>query len=414
MDSETITHSPAGVRKIIQILKSREESSVWKKNLIYLTFAQFIAMIGMSGVFPFLSLFVRELGVTNPESARFWSGMVFAGPYFTAVIATPIWGALGDRYGRKMMIQRAIIGLAITVFLTAFSQNVYHLFIFRFLQGALSGMIAASLSFVSANTPENRSGFAIGFLQSSIAAGNILGPFLGGLIADLSGIRPVFIIVAVLCIISSILISIFVKEINLPIKGQPKSSIFNNVRYVLSRKNLLAILFLISVSQCAVSLSIPIFTFFVEKLGAPEKYLATITGLLFGALGLFNIIFSPIWGRRTDRTNWRSTLRITAAAAAIIVAAHVLAPSYHYLFPIRAAAGIFIGGIIPSLYAALNKKAPAENKGGIMGLASASTLMGSLIAFLSAGAISSAFGLSSVFLVSAALFLITALYPTKA
>jgi DHA1 family multidrug resistance protein-like MFS transporter len=413
MDHDNIPaeRNPAGIYKIVRILKSRDESRLWKKNLIYITFAQFIAMVGMSGVFPFLSLFVRQLGITDPEQERFWSGMVFAGPYFSSVIATPIWGALGDKYGRKPMIQRAIIGLAFAVFLQAFSQNVYQLFFFRFVQGALSGMIAASLSFISANTPENRSGFAIGFLQSSIAAGNILGPLLGGIVADVSGIRPVFVVVAVLCMISALFVSVFVKEMNLPKRDKSGLRLIDNFRFALKQRNLVIILSLIMLSQLALGLSIPIFTFFVEKLNAPAKYLATITGLLFGVLGLFNIIFSPYWGRKNDSKGWKSILRINSAAAGVIVAAHVLVPSYVYLFPLRAAAGIFIGGIIPSLYTALNKKAPAEKKGGIMGLASASTLMGSLIAFLTSGFISSRFGLPSIFLISGAIFLIVAFFP---
>ena len=60
-------------------------------------------------------------------------------------------------------------------------------------QGALSGFIAASLALVSANSPREKTGYALGILASATAAGNVLGPFFGGLLADAFGYRNVVI-----------------------------------------------------------------------------------------------------------------------------------------------------------------------------------------------------------------------------
>ncbi|MCI0450167.1 MAG: MFS transporter [Chlorobi bacterium] len=154
----------------------------WRKNLYIIWFAQLIAMIGMSMVIPFLPLFVKELGVTETAEVKRWSGLVVSGVFITAFIAIPFWGWLGDRVGKKKMVLRAILGLAVSQFLIGLSQDVVQLFIFRMLQGALSGFIAAALALVSSNTPKEKSGFAIGFLASSTAAGNLLGPFIGGML----------------------------------------------------------------------------------------------------------------------------------------------------------------------------------------------------------------------------------------
>ncbi|MER3329360.1 MAG: MFS transporter, partial [Candidatus Kapaibacterium sp.] len=360
--------------------------------------AQFIAMIGMSGVFPFLPLYVRELGVTDPDEAKFWSGMVFAGVYISAVIMIPIWGSLGDKYGRKFMTVRAIFGLALSVVLMAFAQDVYQLFFLRVLQGTMSGMIASSLSFVSANTPENKSGFAIGWLQSSIAAGQVFGPFFGGLMADFIGIRYVFLAVGLLCALAAILVMASLQEREFVRRTDKKYGIIWNIKFIFRDKVFFKLMTLIVLVQMGVQFTIPIFTYFVEEKGAPDDLLATVTGILFGVIAVFNIIFSPKWGRRNDDKIWQKTLKISAAISAIMYLLHILVPNFYYLIPIRAVIGIFYAALIPTLYSALSKRTIPQQKGGIMGLASGANLLGSLISFLFAGVISSVFGMDMNFI----------------
>jgi MFS family permease len=177
----------------------------WRKNL-YTLRTQFLAMVGMNLVVPFLPFYIRELGVTDPDALARWSGLVFAGPFVLSFLATPLWGALGDRYGRKPMVVRAIFGLALSQLLIGFSQDVYQLLFFRVVQGAISGFIASALALVSTNTPREKMGYAMGFMQSSSAGGMVLGPFVGGLLADLIGYRAIFFVTASLCTIAGVLV----------------------------------------------------------------------------------------------------------------------------------------------------------------------------------------------------------------
>lgn len=394
--------------KLKELLSSDDEN-IWRRNLAILCVAQFIAMLGMSGVFPFLPLYVRDLGITDPAEAKFWSGMVFAGVYISAVIMIPIWGSLGDKYGRKFMTVRAIFGLAISVVLMAFAQNVYQLFFLRVLQGTMSGMIASSLSFVSANTPENKSGYAIGWLQSSIAAGQVFGPFFGGLMADFVGIRYVFLVVGVLCALAAILVMVYLQEKEFEPRIDKKYGIIWNIKFIFQDKVFLKLMTLIVLVQMGVQFTIPIFTYFVEEKGAPHNLLATVTGILFGVIAVFNIIFSPKWGKRNDDKIWQKTLKISAAISALMYLLHIFAPNFYYLIPIRAVIGIFYAALIPTLYAALSKRTITQQKGGIMGLASGANLLGSLISFLFAGVVSSMFGMDMTFIISFVLLIIVAL-----
>ena len=126
----------------------------WKKNLYIMWICQFLAMVGMSSIVPFLPLFVRELGVTSIEETSKWSGLVFAGPFFVSLFLSSVWGNLGDKYGRKMMTIRATFGLAIAQILIGYSQDINQLFLARMLQGGLSGFLPAAMALIASNTPE--------------------------------------------------------------------------------------------------------------------------------------------------------------------------------------------------------------------------------------------------------------------
>lgn len=402
------------IKSITDILTLSEESEEnWKKNLLFISIAQFITMAGMSSAIPFLPLFVRDLGITDPETAKLWSGLVFSGPYILSIIATPIWGSLGDKYGRKPMIIRALFGLTVAVGLMGFVQNVYQLFGLRVFQGAVSGMIASGLGFVSANTPENKSGFAIGILQTSLSAGNIFGPFMGGIFSDAFGIRSVFFIVSALCFISGVFIILFVKENKIGKYDQSKFALFSNIKYVFANKDILKIIILILIAQGALNYANPIFPYFVESLHAPEKYLSTITGSLFAIVGFFSILFAPTWGRRNDKKPYNKTLRVATSVIGVTAILHIFVPNYLYLFPIRAVIGIFFAAVVPTLYSALSKRSPQEIKSGLMGIASGATLLGSLIAFLSCGVVSAYFGMDIVFVISGLLLFSVALLTGK-
>lgn len=368
--------------KVMTLLKSKSESEAWQRNLVLMIIAQFIAMVGMNAFVPFLPLYIIELGIKNPSEAKFWSSMIFAGPYMLSIIGVPIWGALGDRYGQKPMVVRAIFGLGIAVFLMGFATNVYQLFAFRVLQGAVSGFIAAALAFTSKNTPSEKSGYAIGLLQGASSAGIIVGPFFGGIFADVFGTRPVFFIVATLCVISGLLIMTKVKEMNKTGKNPDAPSVFDNLKFVSKKPKLIMAMNLIILCQAGVLFTYPIFPYYVAELGAPKEYLSSLTGFLVAIIGIFSIIFAPWWGKRTDRKDYRDVLKLTILASAIGMIAHAVVHHYLWLFPVRGILGVFYSGVIPTLYTLINKNLDDGNKGGIMGLASSSTLFGSLMSFL--------------------------------
>lgn len=391
--------------KILSVNKYKDDF-FWQRNLIFVAIAQFVTMLGMSSVVPFMPLFVVQLGIKNPETAKLWSGLIFAGPFILSFIAAPFWGALGDKKGRKFNMIRAVFGLGLAVFFMAFVQNVVQLFILRIIQGGISGMIAASLAFISANTPEHRAGYAIGILQGAQSAGTIVGPFVGGLISDLLGIRPAFYGVALLCFISGILVAIYVKENKETLNSFNRTNIWENLSFAFKNKFILMMLIFLILSQAGINITNPVFIFFVKELHAPPKFISSITGSLIAIVGIFSILFSPYWGNRNDNKNYRKTLMVSTAIIGISSILHIFMPNYLLLYPLRILIGIFFAAVTPTIYSELNRKCPAEIKGSVMGIASSATQFGALISFLTCGVLTSNFGIDSAFILGGILLLI--------
>ncbi len=351
---------------------------VWKKNLYSIWVSQFVAMVGMSMVVPFLPFYIRELGVTNPDELEHWSGIVFSGPFILSFLLTPVWGVLGDRFGKKKMVLRAIFGLALSQFLIGLSANVWQLFAFRMVQGAISGFIASSLALVSASTPKERSGYSIGILQTSISSGTVIGPFIGGFIADMTSYRTVFFITSAICFFSGMLVIFNVRE---PASGDSKKlySVFQNYEYVFKRNNILVVMLSITAIQISITVAQPVFALFVESMTKGTQYISTLTGAIFGTLGIFSVISSPWWGRRNDTKSFKKNIMIAILGAGLAYMVHTFITNPYMLFPVRAFLGLCIGGIIPVLYAYVNKNIEDDRKSGVMGIASSFTLLGNLL-----------------------------------
>ncbi len=335
-------------------------------------------MVGMSMVVPFLPFYIRELGITNPDELEHWSGIVFSGPFILSFILTPVWGMLGDRFGKKTMVMRAIFGLAASQLLIGFSANVVQLFIFRMVQGAISGFIASSLALVSAGTPKERSGYAIGILQTSISSGTVIGPFIGGIISDMTSYRTVFFVTSAICFISGILVLINVRE---PERTAAKKvyTVIENYKYVFRKSAILTAMMSITFIQISITIAQPVFALFVESITKGTEYISTLTGAIFGTLGIFSVISSPWWGRRNDTKSFKKNIVIAISGAGLAYCLHTYITNPFLLFPVRAFLGFCIGGIIPVLYAYINKNISDDRKGGVMGIASSFTLFGNLV-----------------------------------
>jgi DHA1 family multidrug resistance protein-like MFS transporter len=373
----------------------------WRKNLYTLWAAQLLIFIGMSLVMPFLPLYIQELGVKGFASSARWSGIVFGIPFLFSTFFAPIWGTIGDLYGRKPMILRAMFGASVVITLMGFVKNVHQLLILRALQGILGGFVGPSMALVTTSVPEELLGFSIGFFQTSMIAGGIVGPLFGGILADIMGYRQIFKLTGLCAFISAMTVLVLVKEERRNnLKEGNTYGLRENISFFFHSKELLTIAFSIFVMQFGIMLVEPVLPLFISTLGVKKKVLATVTGLIFSSTGIVNIFATPLWGKRADKKGYKSTLIICMLGASLCYIPHALVRNAYQLGVLRIILGIFSSGVGPSTQSIIAYNVPPERRGGVYGLANSASLLANLIGPATGGVLAGAIGIRSSFLLT--------------
>ncbi len=184
----------------------------WKTNLFALWVSQFLSLAAFNFSLPFMPLYMREKGIVPADRVQFWAGLFIAAASVSLMIMSPIWGVLGDRYGRKMMLVRANLGGAFSLYLMALVDNIEALMVLRLFQGAFTGTAPAAQTLVATATPDKNQGFAMGLIMSAVSAGNTAGLYFGGICAKYYGPEVSFKISGAILFASTILVVMAVRE----------------------------------------------------------------------------------------------------------------------------------------------------------------------------------------------------------
>ncbi|MCD8140638.1 MAG: MFS transporter [Planctomycetaceae bacterium] len=184
----------------------------WKSNLVAVWLSQFISLSAFYFCLPFLPLYLKEKQIVPLEEVSYWSGVFIAAAPISMMIMSPIWGALGDRYGRKMMLVRSTLAGAFVLYLMSVVDNIEALVVLRLLQGAFTGTIPSAQSLVSASTPEKNQSFALGLMMAAINAAYTAGAYFGGIYAQHFGAEATFKMAGYLLLVSTIMVLALVWE----------------------------------------------------------------------------------------------------------------------------------------------------------------------------------------------------------
>lgn len=389
----------------------------WKKNLAVLWVGQFLVMGGMTMIIPFMSLYLQsdQIGMTNKHEIATWAGIIFAGNFVTSFLFQPLWGKLSDRYGRKMMLLRSGFGMAVVMTLMGFATSPWHLLLLRMVNGTISGFNPAAVSLVSANTPKERMGFAMGTLQSGGIAGTILGPFIGGLLADAVGYQPIFYITGSSLFAASILAYFVVKESFNREKAAARPNIsviegFKQLSRVPQLMSLFAVTFLLQFANIG---PMPLMPLYVQQLHGTDVNLAFWAGFVGSAAGLSNMIAAPLLGRLSDRIGQERVLGISLIGAALLFIPQAFVHTVWQLLLCRLLQGCFLGGLIPSVNALVRRFTPDGMEGRAFSLNSSMLALGNMVGPIVGGFVSGWTGIGGVFIISAVLFAVNALWVRR-
>ncbi len=391
-------------------------STPWKKTVVAMAVAHLVTSIGFSSIFPFLPLYVRELGTDTGLSIELLSGLVFSSMSFTMMIASPFWGSLADRLGRKIMVQRSMYGAAVITILMVFATRAEHLILLRATQGFITGTIAAGSALIASEVPRDRIGLGMGLIQTALGLGNALGPMIGGVIADLLGYHQVFYITAGLLFLGGVIVTIFVLETHKPVKSDKKPPrMLSEWKRIFSSDRIRIAYLVRFISQFAGSLVMPILSLFVlELMGADSSGLNTSTGLIIGLSSASMTIFAVYFGQLGDKIGHRKILLFSAGLAMVLYILQSFVTDVWQLVVLQVLVGVTAGGITPSASALLTNATQSGDEGTVFGIDNSIMSMARGISPMLGAAIATWFNLRIAFIAGAILYaLMTAIISQR-
>ncbi|MEH6942814.1 MFS transporter [Bacillus sp. JJ722] len=377
----------------------------WKRNLYICWLGSFFTVAGMNLVIPFLPLFINQLGLHGHQEIEIWSSIAFCSTFITAAIFSPIWGKLADKHGVKPMLIRASLGMAVVVTLMGFVQNVYQLVALRFMMGTVSGFLAAAIILVASQTPAKMSGRALGVLSTGGVAGTLIGPVIGGLLADFIGFRQVFWVTGGFLILTFIIVLFVKEEKTVASKTKAETKVDESEKHPFFWQITLRIFVLTFVLQAALMSIQPILTLYVSEIAGTTSFLAFLAGIVTAVSGVSNMIAAPYLGKLSDQLGPQKVLQVCLIAVAILLALHAFVGSVWQLILLRFLLGFGLGGLIPAINTYLKKIVPQALTGKVFGYNQTAQYLGNVAGPLAGGLIASKLGIPYVFIISCCLLL---------
>ncbi len=367
----------------------------WFTNLVVCTAGSFTTIVAMTLLLPFLPIYVEEIGVVGRPAIVQWSGVAYGATFFTAALTAPLWGRLGDRYGRKLMLIRASLGMAVAMSLTGMAQTIEQLVAVRLLTGLLGGYASGSMILVAAQTPRAKAGWALGVLSSGIMAGNLVGPLIGGSLPPLIGIRATFWLSGAAIFLSFLATTFLLREAPRPAAAR-KARLGGLWGQIADRRPVVAMLATGLLLTFALTSIEPIITVYVA-LFAPPDAVTFVSGLAMSAGALGGVLSAPRLGRLADRVgHWRIVVLSLAAAALLLVPQALVTASWQLIL-LRFLMGAALGGLAPGMTAVIRHSAPEAIAGSLLGWSVSSQYVGQVLGPLAGGFLGGHIGMRAVF-----------------
>ncbi|MFZ2304470.1 MAG: multidrug efflux MFS transporter [Streptococcus suis] len=380
-----------------------DSSSYWKQNLKVAWLGNFLTGTSFTLVMPFISVFVEELGV-GPGLVEYYAGLAVSTNALAAALMAPIWGSLADRYGRKPMMVRAAFAMIFTMGGMAFVPNVFWLIVLRVLNGVFTGYIPNATALIASQVPKDKTGYALGTLSTGAVAGNLIGPTLGGVLAEMFGVHTVFLLVGLLYAIVVILTVFYIREDFVPIKKSDVLPIKEVFAQVKDRKILAGLFVTSMVIIAAAQAVVPILTLYVRHLGQTDNLLF-VAGFIISLPGMASLATSGYLGKLGDRIGNHRLLLMALTYSLLINVFCVFAENPFQLGLLRFLYGFGTGALLPSVNSLLTKLTPKEGISRIFAYNQLFNNLGSVVGPMMGSAVAAQMGYDWVFYLSSGLVL---------
>jgi DHA1 family multidrug resistance protein-like MFS transporter len=379
---------------------STAEPISWKRNLYALWIAQTLVLTAFSFRDAFFPFYMEDLGGLTNDQAALWSGISMSGGALVMVVTAPIWGTVADRRGRKPMVLRSMWAAMITAFLMAFAMAPWQMVALRMIEGAFTGTVVACAALVASTAPKDRMGYALGMIQTAVFVGASIGPFFGGVLADLIGYRATFITSSVLFAIGGLIVLLFVRENFVPVERGPERGLaaIKASRAWLFTPTLIAMTSILVLMRFTQMGGRPILPLYIEELGGyTDARAASLAGLAFGLMGLTSAISAMILGRRGDRVGHQKILVACLIGVVICYIPLAAVVNAWQIIVLQGLFGFAIGGLLPATNAIIAATTPASRRGAVFGFTASVGSLGAFAGPLIGAGLAATFGFRYAF-----------------
>lgn len=381
------------------------------RNVWIITISMTILAVCYTMIIPFLPIYLLELGVSKDDVAL-WSGLVFGITFLIAGIMAPIWGKIADNKGKKRMALRAGFAIAVSYFLIGLVTDQYQLLLGRAFVGFANGFYPAAMTMVSLSVDEKRVGRALGIFQMGLILGNVIGPFLGGAVESVVGMRPVFYVSGIAVFIATLAVLFFVKEPRIASKKvedttatKQKTSLREDFKAVSEKPVLVRLLWIFFFMQCAIMMLQPILALYVGDMQGTMEGAAIISGSILSIGGLAGALTTNLWVRIGERRGYFRTISYCMIGSGIVLLLQSLPVGIWWFGVLQVLIGSCIVGINPSLSAAVTLNTEPGFRGRMFGMTTTAQQFGSMVGPVFASLVSTYIGISYVFSITGALLL---------
>ncbi|MEX3942611.1 MFS transporter [Paraburkholderia sp. BR10937] len=387
---------------------AERNAQYWRRNLVVCVIGSFTTLVSLSMLLPFLPLYVRQLGVSSQSAVIQWSGVAFGATFLGTALTAPVWGRLADRYGRKPMLVRAAIGMAVVMSLIGVAHNVYELVALRLIAGLVGGYASASTVMVGTQAPRERAGWALGILSTGALAGNLVGPLVGGVLPGWIGIRGTFFAGGAMIAVAALLTVFVVKE-----EFHPESDAKPHASNAAAGSGsgarrpdyaVVAALLVTAMMVLLANMSIePVITVYIGSLGVGVAHLARVAGVVMACSALGSMLTAARLGALADRFgSWRVIVAcLVLTGLAMVPQAFVT--HWWQLAGLRVVMGMTLAGLLPSIGKLARQSVDESKTGRMLGYLQSAQFSGQVVGPVIGGVIGVHFGLHAVFFATGAL-----------
>ena len=384
------------------------------RNVWIITASMTVLAICYTMIIPFLPIYLLELGVPKDDVAL-WSGLVFGITFLIAGIMAPIWGKIADNKGKKRMALRAGFAIAVSYVLIGMVTDQYQLLMGRALVGFANGFYPAAMTMVSLSVDEKQVGRALGIFQTGLILGNVIGPFLGGAVESVVGMRPVFYISGIAVFIATLAVLFLVKEPKLEVENttskeqskQPAkaTSLREDFKSVQEQPVLVRLLWIYFFMQCVIMMLQPILALYVGDMQGTMEGAGIISGTILSIGGLAGSLTTNIWVRLGERRGYFRTISYCMLGSGVVLLLQSLPVGIWWFGVLQVLIGSCIVGINPSLSAAVTLNTEPGFRGRMFGMTTTAQQFGSMVGPVFASIVSTYIGISYVFSITGLLLL---------